>query len=300
MKLMKQIFGSLSQSPDDATFKYNLQRANNMLMDLIHGPGGGGELRFELPKRPRQAKGYESTTPRLGRLNNAAADRDSGMGVVEFPDGMSDDQITTAIKANKPKQSFGEFAKETFETAPATSWMGMARGAKDTLRRGGKMFSGEIDPTSDEGIKTATEGALLATPLPPGMRGTPGFRPQMVEKRVEPPTASALSETGGAQYNAVREADPLYRQDAVKGSATVSEREFESAGIYADRAPEAFKHLPKFDQAPPGAVSTFDNLHHARRHSKTSPSTQTPYRVTVRLQRRSLKQLMTSWKSLLR
>lgn len=61
-----------------------------------------------------------------------------GMGVVEFPDGMSDDQISAAIKANmKPEKSIGDYAKDTA--------VGFARGAKDVIDTGAQWLSSGFD-----------------------------------------------------------------------------------------------------------------------------------------------------------
>lgn len=59
-----------------------------------------------------------------------------GMGIVEFPDGMSDEQITQAIKANlpeQPKQSWGDVAGQAVFNAPASAAQ-FAKGIYQTVR----------------------------------------------------------------------------------------------------------------------------------------------------------------------
>jgi hypothetical protein len=46
-KLLQSVLGSLEASQDPATLSYNLKRLNNVVLDIVHGPGNGPE-RFNL------------------------------------------------------------------------------------------------------------------------------------------------------------------------------------------------------------------------------------------------------------
>ena len=97
-----------------------------------------------------------------------------GMGVVEFPDGMTDDQITAAIKQNMPEPSPGivSGAKDFFRSIPG----GMLGGLSSALSAGGQSAQAEmgqpIDVPSPQDTKQILQQNVTGElPTPQGRAG---------------------------------------------------------------------------------------------------------------------------------
>jgi len=132
-----------------------------------------------------------------------------GMGIVEFPDGMNDDQIASAIKQNMPQPSIAD--KLTGNGTPRyQTWPErLIRGIGSSLASGaslpGDVMAGKADP-NDTGRVLDLAG--MALPLNPAARAGDQAIPGMAKvlNKPEAPTAQALFNTAGKGFDAAREA----------------------------------------------------------------------------------------------
>lgn len=97
-----------------------------------------------------------------------------GMGIVEFPDGMSDNEISTAIMRNmQPQQApqpgkLSRFLTNVYNDPPPS-----IAAARDAIKGvvGGSMRAAEGDPEATGAVGAAgMQAALLANPINPGSR----------------------------------------------------------------------------------------------------------------------------------
>jgi hypothetical protein len=65
--LLAEAFGSLRQSQSKDLFLYNLSRVENVLNDIVHGPGNGPE-RHDLKKLRQGNKAPDSDRPKVGTV----------------------------------------------------------------------------------------------------------------------------------------------------------------------------------------------------------------------------------------
>ncbi len=224
-----------------------------------------------------------------------------GMGTVEFPDGMSDDQIAAAIKSNMsaPRGVVDQLTGgtgERFQTWPERLVRGLGQSVAELPSLPGRALksAGDLQRTGDVyDPAPVIEAAGLATPLSPGIaageRAIPGVGKSLVSSPVKTPTAQELKDVGGAGFDTAREMGVKYRAGGVADVAAKIRADLEKGGTFAEDAAGSFPKLNRLSTVPEGelsgkvktilagpgyhiaedirepAFSTFENLHSARK-----------------------------------
>ena len=108
--------------------------------------------------------------------------------------------------------------------------------AKRTVMLPGQVLKGEIDPTSDEGMRRTTEAAMLMTPLGAasragrGILGTRAYKqPQQVA-----PTREALEQATTAGYKRLEQLDVHYSASAVEKMVTNLQNSLNKEGFISE------------------------------------------------------------------
>lgn len=227
-----------------------------------------------------------------------------GMGILEFPDGMSDAEMAAAIDRamqdqpdlilpqapsgppNLPPPSAAPqasqayrgtilpFSKDEQGNVSFDSDAGILGAAKRAFMLPSQVYQGEIDPLSDEGIARATELASFATPINPAVRAgeaaIPGVLQNLRREAPPVPTAQELKAASGAGYDAVRDAGVDYAAPAVRDMATQLRTQLESDGFLPELTPKTFSILDRLEAPPDGAVATIGGLDAARKALKNA------------------------------
>lgn len=133
----------------------------------------------------------------------------------------------------------------------------------------GDVFTGQVDPLSEEGIERSFELGAMAGPtgtaIRAGDRAIPGVSRAMRKEQPPVPTAEELRAAGSAGYDRAREMGVEYSSDAVKELATTLRGQLERDGILADLAPKTFKRLDDLANPPEDSVITLSGIEAARR-----------------------------------
>lgn len=143
------------------------------------------------------------------------------------------------------------------------------RSLYDAVTLPGDVYTGKVDPKSDEGIARAFEMGAWFTPMTPGMRAgeralpTAGKRMQQVMP--ETPSADALKAASREGYNQARDMGVDFSSDAVKSLGQRMQVGLEQDGILAELAPKTHTIILKLQQAPDGSVAPLSGLEAARR-----------------------------------
>lgn len=104
-----------------------------------------------------------------------------GMGVVEFPDGMTDDQITAAIQANAPQGQ-----SSTLADVAKSAGIGLAQGAIGLAGLPGDIGSLASAAAKSVGIpEIIQEGVHMGTQAVPGLRAFTGPSSQDLREKIE-------------------------------------------------------------------------------------------------------------------
>lgn len=199
-----------------------------------------------------------------------------GMGPVEFPDGMTDEQITAAIQQNLPKEEergpmdmlTGETG-ERYQTWPERLVRGMFGAATEGPRLMQDVYEGKTDPLSEEGVVRAGEAASIGVPINPavraGDRAIPGVLRNMQPKKTKVPTAQELREAGAKGFDEFRDSglkvDPSYIRDW----AARLEDELSQLGQVGTVAKKTHQILKQLRNPPEGGYATAADLHALRR-----------------------------------
>jgi hypothetical protein len=200
-----------------------------------------------------------------------------GMGIVEFPDGMDDDQIAAAIKQNMPKQSVMDKLTgkggERYQTWPEKAVRGILGQAKDAALLPGRVVQEAQQPKtniSDSDVSAmsvpSTMGfATLASPVNPAVRagdraipGVAGATTQKVKPKV--PTTGALKEAGAADIKAARNSGLEVTASSVGDWSRKVQQDLFDSGVHPTLAGNTHKILKELEDAPPGSFSTAANL----------------------------------------
>lgn len=208
-----------------------------------------------------------------------------GVGVVEFPDGMSDDQIAAAIRSNGQPQQDRSIRPTDFWPVRAAQGIAHSIGSAVTLPgdasygRTGAVTEDDLTrqmglepPGRDTRMTTGRvmDLAALGMPINPairaGDRAIPGAGMAMREARPVVPTATELRESGSAGFNAARNPGVDVTVSSVQNLGSRMRAELERDGIFETDAPKTFAHIARLENPPEGAtVATFSNLDAARR-----------------------------------
>lgn len=114
-------------------------------------------------------------------------------------------------------------------------------------------------------VPTATETALLASPVNPAMRAgdrmIPGVAKAMGEKKPVVPTTQELKAAGVKDLNAAAESGlEIAAPAVVNWSRGIQQKLYDDGGITEVSAPSTFALLKKFEDAPADAVASAKNL----------------------------------------
>ncbi len=213
-----------------------------------------------------------------------------GMGVVEFPDGMSDDQIASAIKKNMPSQ------KVTLSDIGASAWNDIKKAGSNIAHSiysgatlAGDVASGKAQLPSSQGVPGSVpfgdpnsaglrvaDMAALAFPINPavraGDRAFPGVTKAVTgEKPV--PTATNLADQADINYNRARSSGVEFSPDFVSSGAFGVQQELDKMGFIdapkvASATHDILRRLQAVPAAEPGMAGptvTIANLDAARR-----------------------------------
>jgi hypothetical protein len=146
---------------------------------------------------------------------------------------------------------------------------GLLGSLKRSFMLPGDVYSGKVDPMSEEGRTRAAEFATTFSPVNPairaGDRAIPGIARALRKGSVEPPTAEALKDAARAGYDQVRDAGVDYTAASVQNLARAAQSELEKDGILQELAPKSFSILSKLQDAPDGAVAPISGIEAARR-----------------------------------
>lgn len=210
-----------------------------------------------------------------------------GMGVVEFPDGMDDAQITAAIQQNMgpPQQQpqRGAMDKltggtgERYQTWPERLVRGIGVAVKSGVTLPGDVMKEAQQPApaqiSDSDVSTlsvprAMDFSGIATPINPAVRSgdqaVPGMARNMVPAKVKVPTTEELAGTGGQQINAAKNSGLDIKSSAASSWAEKFKRDLMADGIHPVDAEKTYAKLAEIENAPSGSFVTAANLQSLR------------------------------------
>lgn len=146
---------------------------------------------------------------------------------------------------------------------------GLLGSIKRAVMLPGEVYSGKIDPKSDEGIERALEMAGTVSPASvaarAGERALPGALKAMRKEKIEPPSAEALKKAASEGYDSARDMGVDYSAKSVSEKAAQWRSELEKDGIFAELAPKSFKILDKLTNPPDDSVASLAGLEAARR-----------------------------------
>lgn len=190
-----------------------------------------------------------------------------GMGIVEFPDGMSDQDISAAIQKNMQpaKVTLSDIAKSAWnDVRKFGGQIGSAVSLPFDVAAGKAQLPGENVPGSvpfespqgQQSLGRVQTLASLVTPMVP--RAVPGLIGG-------PPTTEALRTAATAGYEKARNMGVDVKPTVVKDMADQAVKGLEDSGVNAKLAPKTFSILSELQSPPEGAVATIANLETVRR-----------------------------------
>lgn len=201
-----------------------------------------------------------------------------GMGIVEFPDGMNDAQITAAIKQNAPQRGVMDKLLGTtgprLQTLPERVGRGILNSIQSGVTLPGDVNSGKISIIGDDGrtnpevIRRSMDLASMATPINPAARAgdklIPGIAKSTVTEAPVLPTAEAIKIAGKQGFETAKGMGVDYTPAAVKELGARIEQQLQSKGILEEHAPTTYRTLARLREPPEGAVVTVSDLHNLR------------------------------------
>lgn len=190
-----------------------------------------------------------------------------GMGIVEFPDGMSDDAIAAAIKSNMPARGVidkltGRDGGERYQTWPEKLARSVASSVASAATLPGDVMAGKDSPeNTGRVLELATMGTPASAAARAGERAIPGAAKALTEKPPAVPTTKELAAEGVKDLNAFRESGLEVTSNSVADLARrIQQRLYDEKGISAVDAPGTFAKLKALEDAPPGSYATAANL----------------------------------------
>jgi hypothetical protein len=154
---------------------------------------------------------------------------------------------------------------------------GIVGSMKRAMMLPGDVYTGKIDPMSEEGRSRAMDLAGIINPVNPGVRAgdraIPGVARAMERRAPAPPTRQQLRSVADAQYKASRAADVDFPADAVANMAALTQRNLDADGIIGELAPKTHSILGKLQAVPASGnpVVTISGLEAARRSLSKGP-----------------------------
>lgn len=148
---------------------------------------------------------------------------------------------------------------------------GIVGAIKRSFMLPGDVYTGKVNPNSDQGIDRAAEMALTFNPANPGVTAgdkiIPGVAKAMKPAKVKPPTAEELFGASDDAYKAARGLGVDYNPAAVAELATKLKQSLEQDGFGSTVAKQTHELLDKLTTPPEGAVAVpFGGLEAARQN----------------------------------
>lgn len=133
----------------------------------------------------------------------------------------------------------------------------------------GDVYSGKVDPRSDEAIRRSADLALTASPasaaMKAGERMIPGASQALRREKPAVPTSEELRAAGSAGYDEARAMGVDYDPGAVAQMASTVRAGLEADGINPITAPKSFGLLKMLESPPPGAGASLTGIDTARK-----------------------------------
>lgn len=140
--------------------------------------------------------------------------------------------------------------------------------AKSAATLPGDVFTGKVDPLSDEAIGRAVEFSAFASPLNPGIRAgdtaIPGLAKALRQSQAAAPSGQALVKEGGAGLKEVRRMGVDYDAAAVQDVADAIRSELYEAGFREQTAKTTHNLLNDLANPPEGGIATAADIMAAR------------------------------------
>jgi hypothetical protein len=137
------------------------------------------------------------------------------------------------------------------------------------IKAPGDVLTGKLDPNSPEGLRRASEMALVISPTSVASKALPGIAGavtgSMKKAKVEAPSAEALKAAANAGYNQVRNAGIDFKGGAVKDFADAVSQGLNAKGYIGELAPKTHAIINKLANPPAGATASLDSLDAARK-----------------------------------
>lgn len=153
------------------------------------------------------------------------------------------------------------FSKDAQGNVHFDSNAGILGAIKNAFTLPHDVMTGQVDPTSDQGIARAANMGALA-----GMdAAAPGVGAIMKRARVDAPSAEALYNAADSAFNRLRNSGVDYASSAVRDWAQAMKNELDQNGFDATVAPNTHNTLDKLSSPPAGSVAGIANLHSARK-----------------------------------
>lgn len=133
----------------------------------------------------------------------------------------------------------------------------------------GDVYTGKVDPLSQEGIQRAAQLATIATPVNPAVRAGEAWLPGPAgvgrPGTVAAPTADQLYAAASSGYDKARGMGVVYTSRSVSNVAAAARTNLEQDGIIAELAPKTFSIVSKLENPPPNSTAPFTGVEAARR-----------------------------------
>lgn len=186
-------------------------------------------------------------------------------------EGVSDEELTRLQAQANPKPTYSGGILPFSVGPDGKGYFDSNAGIIGSLKRAftlpGDVYSGKVDPNSEEGLSRSLEMAATVTPANPAIRAgdklIPGVGKNMVPGKA--PTAKALEEAADAGYDQLRNLGVDYSAKSVDQLARGLQANLERDGILAELAPKTHAILQKLQNPPDGAVASIMGLEAARR-----------------------------------
>lgn len=120
-------------------------------------------------------------------------------------------------------------------------------------------YTGQVDPSSQEGIQRSLEAASIVSPgsvaLTAGEKIVPGVSSTLRRQEMQAPTTDQLYKAANQGYEDLRGLGVDYSPAAVKDLASQTRQALEADGILREIAPNTHSILDKLEQPPKDAVA---------------------------------------------
>ena len=136
----------------------------------------------------------------------------------------------------------------------------------------GDVYTGKVDPMSEEGRSRAMDLAGLASPVNPavraGDRAIPGVMKAMEKRAPTPPTQQELLAQGGKQIDEALKSGVDYSSQAVANAALKLQQELQRDGFRPAQAPQTFGLINDLANPPPNSFANIADIESARRAAR--------------------------------